>query len=112
MDATAVGRTLYRFNHKVKTAIKDALLHCSMFEDMGFTYMGPVDGHNVKLLTRLLRYAKDEVSTPVLLHVRTVKGKGYPPQRPHRTNFTASVPLNRPPVLLRPPQARVFHGLW
>ncbi len=79
MDATAVGRALYRFNHKVKTAIKDALLHCSMFEDMGFTYMGPVDGHNVKLLTRLLRYAKDEVSTPVLLHVRTVKGKGYPP---------------------------------
>ena len=79
MDATAVGRTLYRFNHKVKTAIKDALLHCSMFEDMGFTYMGPVDGHNVKLLTRLLHYAKEEISTPVLLHVRTVKGKGYPP---------------------------------
>lgn len=79
MDATAAGRALYRFNHKVKTAIKDALLHCSMFEDMGFTYMGPVDGHNVKLLTRLLRYAKEEISTPVLLHVRTVKGKGYPP---------------------------------
>lgn len=79
MDATAVGRTLYRFNHKIKTAIKDVLLHCSMFEDMGFTYMGPVDGHNVKLLTRLLRYAKEEVSSPALLHVRTVKGKGYPP---------------------------------
>lgn len=79
MDATAVGRALYRFNHKIKTAIKDVLLHCSMFEDMGFTYMGPVDGHNVKLLTRLLRYAKEEVSSPVLLHVRTVKGKGYPP---------------------------------
>lgn len=79
MDATAVGRALYRFNHKLKTAVKDALLHCSMFEDMGFTYMGPVDGHNVKLLTRLLRYAKEEVSSPVLLHVRTVKGKGYPP---------------------------------
>lgn len=79
MDATAAGRVLYRFNHKVKTAIKDALLHCSMFEDMGFTYMGPVDGHNVKLLTRLLRYAKEEISAPVLLHVRTVKGKGYPP---------------------------------
>lgn len=79
LEATAPGRALYRFNHKVKTAVKDALLHCSMFEDMGFTYMGPVDGHNVKLLTRLLRYAKEEVSTPVLLHVRTVKGKGYPP---------------------------------
>lgn len=79
MDATAVGRALYRFNHKIKTAIKDVLLHCSMFEDMGFTYMGPVDGHNVKLLTRLLRYAKEEISSPVLLHVRTVKGRGYAP---------------------------------
>lgn len=79
MGATGVGRALYRFNHKIKTAIKEVLLHCSVFEDMGFTYMGPVDGHNVKLLTRLLRYAKEEVSTPVLLHVRTVKGKGYPP---------------------------------
>ncbi len=79
MDATAVGRGLYKVNHKVKTAIKEALLPCSMFENMGFTYMGPVDGHNVKLLTRLLRYAKEELSGPVLLHVRTVKGKGFLP---------------------------------
>lgn len=77
MDATRLGRKLYKFNHKIKTAVKDALLPCSMFEDMGFTYMGPVDGHNVKLLTRLLRYAKDACHGPVLLHVRTVKGKGF-----------------------------------
>lgn len=79
MKATAVGRGFYKLTHKIKTAVKDVLLPCSMFEDMGFTYMGPVDGHNIKLLTRLLRYAKEEVSGPVLLHVRTVKGKGYPP---------------------------------
>lgn len=79
MDATLLGRKLYKFNHKIKTAVKDALLPCSMFEDMGFTYMGPVDGHNLKLLTRLLRYAKEECRGPVLLHVRTVKGKGFAP---------------------------------
>ncbi len=79
MDATFVGRKLYKFNHRVKTAIKDALLPCSMFENMGFTYLGPVDGHNVKLLTRLLRYARDGVEGPVLLHIKTVKGKGFPP---------------------------------
>lgn len=86
MGLTGVGRRLYRVTHKVKTAVKEALLPCSMFEDMGFTYMGPVDGHNVKLLTRLLRYAKEEVSAPVLLHVRTVKGKGYQPaeEAPHK----------------------------
>ena len=49
-----------------------------MFEDMGFSYLGPVDGHDVNYLTRLLRYAK-EIKGPVLLHVRTVKGKGFAP---------------------------------
>ncbi len=77
--ATALGRGFYKVTHKIKAAVKDALLPGSIFENMGFTYMGPVDGHNLKLLTRLLRYAKEEVSGPVLLHVRTVKGKGYPP---------------------------------
>lgn len=94
MDATSVGRKLYRFNHKVKTAIKEALLPCSMFEDMGFTYMGPVDGHNVKLLTRLLRYAKEEVAGPVLLHVRTTKGKGYPPAEAAPENFHGVGPFD------------------
>ncbi len=79
MKASAIGRGFYKFTHKVKTAVKDVLLPCSMFEDMGFTYMGPVDAHNVKLLTRLLRYAKEEGTGPILLHVKTVKGKGYPP---------------------------------
>jgi len=78
MGATTLGRGVYRVTHKVKTAVKETLLPCSLFEDMGFTYLGPVDGHDVKGLTRLLRYAKD-LDGPVLLHARTVKGKGYPP---------------------------------
>lgn len=72
------GRKVYRVTHKIKTAIKETLLPCSMFEDMGFTYLGPVDGHDVSGLTKLIRYAKD-LETPVLLHVRTIKGKGYLP---------------------------------
>lgn len=94
LDATAVGRGLYRFNHKVKIAVKEVLLPCSMFEDMGFTYMGPVDGHNVKLLTRLLRYAKEETSSPVLLHIRTVKGKGYPPAEANPDKFHGVSPFD------------------
>ena len=78
MSVLPGGRQVYRITHKVKTAIKETLLPCSMFEDMGFTYLGPVDGHDVRGLTRLLRYAK-ELETPVLLHVRTVKGNGYAP---------------------------------
>ena len=49
-----------------------------MFEDMGFTYLGPVDGHNVEQLCTTLSWAR-EMACPVLLHVRTVKGKGYKP---------------------------------
>ena len=72
------GNTLYRFTHNVKKMVKESLLPCSMFEDMGFSYMGPVDGHDVTALTRLLTYIKENMNGPVLLHVRTVKGKGYP----------------------------------
>ena len=84
--ATAVGRGLYRFTHRAKQAVKNAVLHCSMFEDMGFTYLGPVDGHDVNYLTRLLRYAK-ELHSPVLLHIKTVKGKGYLPAEREPNRF-------------------------
>lgn len=91
---TAVGRGLYRFTHRAKQAVKDAVLHCSMFEDMGFTYLGPVDGHDVNYLTRLLRYAK-ELNCPVLLHIKTVKGKGYPPAEREPDRFHGIGPFDK-----------------
>ena len=92
--ATALGRGLYRITHKAKQAIKGAILPCSMFEDMGFTYLGPVDGHDVNYLTRLLRYAK-ELNCPVLLHIKTVKGKGYPPAEKEPDRFHGIGPFNK-----------------
>ena len=82
---TRLGRRIYRVTHDLKTAVKGSILPSSMFEDMGFSYLGPVDGHDVKKLTDMLRYAK-ELDGPVLLHVRTVKGKGcsYAEQNPDR----------------------------
>lgn len=76
MNSNQVGRKVYRFTHKVKQALKQSLLPCSMFENMGFNYVGPVNGHDLAGLTRALRYAR-ELNEPVLLHVKTVKGKGY-----------------------------------
>lgn len=78
MQATALGRWLYRGIHRLKEAVKKSILPCSMFEDMGFTYVGPIPGHDMAALTGALRYARD-LKEPVLLHVRTTKGKGYPP---------------------------------
>ena len=77
MKKTAVGRGIYKVTHKAKQIFRQMLLPCSMFENMGFTYLGPVDGHDLDKLDRYLTYAK-ELDEPVLLHVRTVKGKGYP----------------------------------
>lgn len=55
-------------------------LHHNWFEDLGFYYLGPVDGHNVEILTQILQNIKDsDIDRPILLHVKTEKGKGYKP---------------------------------
>lgn len=81
------GKSIYNVTHKIKKAIKETLLPCSMFEEMGFTYLGPVDGHDIKGLTRLLYYVKENIDTPVLLHIRTTKGKGYAPAEANPDKF-------------------------
>lgn len=70
------GKKLYSLTHKLKTTIKNAILHCSMFEEMGFHYLGPVDGHDINQVLNVIDWAK-RISGPVLVHVCTVKGKGY-----------------------------------
>ena len=84
------GRRLYRFNHRIKSSLKKAIYPCSMFEDMGFNYLGPIDGHNVEQLCTTLAWAR-ELNCPVLLHVQTVKGKGYAPaeRQPERSHGVA-----------------------
>ena len=79
LGGTRLGRSIYEFNHALKTGIKKAMLpNATMFEDMGFSYLGPVDGHDLTQLTATLEWAK-EMKRPVLVHVRTQKGRGYAP---------------------------------
>lgn len=75
---TGVGRALYRGVHRIKEFLKRRLISSNMFNDMGFEYIGPIDGHDVKKISYLLRQAK-EMNCPVILHVLTKKGKGYEP---------------------------------
>ncbi len=84
-----VGKWLYKAFQKIKQALKAIFYQGNIFEDMGFAYLGPIDGHNLAVLERVLRRAKD-LKRPCLVHVRTIKGKGYP--------FAESKPLD-------------FHGL-
>ena len=72
------GRYLYNATHRIKDWLKRRLLGVTIFEEMGFQYMGPVDGHDITRLIYMLRRAR-EMQGPVLLHVLTKKGKGYEP---------------------------------
>ena len=72
------GKAVYRFTHRMKERMKRMLLGSTLFEEMGFEYYGPVDGHNLERLEYMLRLAKN-CKKPVLLHVITKKGKGYAP---------------------------------
>ena len=79
MGANPLGKKVYQISHSVKSTLKKSLLpESTFFENMGFAYLGPVDGHDVEQLANLLAEAKD-IKGPVLLHVETVKGKGYAP---------------------------------
>lgn len=93
MNATWLGRKAYKVTHRVKQALKQSLLPCSMFENMGFNYLGPVDGHDLARLTKTLRYAK-ELNEPVLLHVKTVKGKGFLPAEENPDAFHGVSPFD------------------
>lgn len=70
------GQALYLASSRVKNRVKQLFLKETMFENMGLTYLGPVDGHDLPGLISLLSAAKD-LNEPVLLHVLTKKGKGY-----------------------------------
>ena len=93
MNSGKIGRKVYHFTHKVKQALKQSLLPCSMFENMGFNYVGPVNGHDLTGLTSALRYAR-ELNEPVLLHVKTVKGKGYAPAEENPDAFHGVSPFD------------------
>jgi len=73
-----VGQPIYETLHGVKKGIKDIVAPQGMFEDLGLKYFGPVDGHNIEVVEKALKIAKD-YDAPVLVHVITEKGKGYAP---------------------------------
>lgn len=80
------GRAVYRITHRFKDYLRNKLIGVTIFESMGFRYLGPVDGHDVQKLTFLLKEAK-EMREPVLLHAITKKGKGYAPAESMPSSF-------------------------
>lgn len=87
------GPKMIRQIRKTKNSIKQLFVPGMFFEDMGIKYLGPVDGHNLKALNRAFKEAK-RVNGPVLLHVRTIKGKGYEPAESNPSKFHGTGPYD------------------
>ncbi|MBR5570178.1 MAG: 1-deoxy-D-xylulose-5-phosphate synthase [Oscillospiraceae bacterium] len=86
MNAIPGGKFVFRFTRAIKDRLRRMLIPMTIFESMGFTYLGPVDGHDTEHLIMLLRTAK-ELKRPVVLHVLTQKGRGYEPAQKHPKLF-------------------------
>ena len=86
LSKTGFGRWIYRGTRKMKEWLKKILLQPTLFENMGLTYLGPVDGHDLPGLISLLRLARD-MRRPVVLHVHTQKGKGYAPAEANPSKY-------------------------
>lgn len=77
----------------VKNSVKHLMIPGMFFEDMGITYLGPVDGHDIQAMTKVLKEAK-RVKNAVVVHVITKKGNGYEPAMKHPARFHGAEPFD------------------
>jgi len=77
-NTPVVGKYVYGTLHGIKKGMKDMLAPQGMFEDLGFKYLGPIDGHDIEAMEKTLQMAK-EFGSPVIVHAITEKGRGYKP---------------------------------
>lgn len=84
-----IGTPIIRLARRVKYSLKQLVLPNMFFEDLGFKYLGPVDGHDIERIEWILKLAKKE-QEPVLVHVITKKGKGYKPAEENPDKFHAT----------------------
>ena len=88
-----IGKPTVKIVQRFKRSIKQLIIPKMFFEDIGFTYLGPVDGHNIEQLENILKLSK-QVDTPVLIHVLTKKGKGYRIAEENPDKFHATGPFD------------------
>lgn len=88
-----IGRLTVRLVQKTKRSIKQFIIPKMFFEDIGFTYLGPVDGHNLEELQSILKVSK-QIDNPVVIHVLTKKGKGYEIAEKNADKFHATGPFD------------------
>ena len=88
-----IGKKIVKLVQKTKKGIKQLVIPKMYFEDIGFRYIGPVDGHNIEKLEEILTICKD-LDGPILVHVLTQKGKGYKPAEENPDKFHSTSKFN------------------
>ena len=88
-----VGKPIVKIIQRIKRSIKQLIIPKMFFEDIGFRYLGPVDGHDIEELERMLKISK-QLDGPVLIHVLTKKGKGYKIAEENPDRFHATGPFD------------------
>ena len=87
-----VGMPLFRFMEKFKNFLKSLFVDGKFFDALGFSYIGPIDGHDLKHLIRVLKRSRDS-QEPVLIHAVTQKGRGYAPAESHPDQYHGVAPF-------------------
>lgn len=89
-----IGAKIVGFTSRIKNSIKQIFIPRMYFEDIGYTYLGPVDGHNIEEVEAILNQSK-KCKGPVLVHVVTKKGKGYKPAEKNPSKFHGTSAFNK-----------------
>ena len=90
---TKIGDPIVESIRRAKSSVKQLVIPGMFFEDMGLTYLGPVDGHNINAMLRVFKEAK-RCKSAVLVHVMTHKGKGFEPAERHPARFHGAEPFD------------------
>lgn len=93
LSIPVIGRALRALGHSIKRSIKSLILRGMLFEELGFMYIGPIDGHNVRAVRRAIEDAR-QAGGPVLIHVITKKGLGYAPAEANPARFHGTGPFD------------------
>jgi len=101
------GRKLWQAGQRLIRGFRGLIIPTVLWEELGFAYMGPIDGHNIKELEKALARARDYRTEPTLIHVITTKGKGYLPAEGNAVYFHG-VPAQGAPAKVIPSYSEVF----
>ena len=107
MKIPVIGEGLVDKISRTKNSIKQLVIPGMLFENMGITYLGPVDGHNVRAMVKVFREAR-KMDHAVLVHVNTKKGKGYPPAEKNPERFHGVEPFD--PLTGKPLKKKIYPG--